>query len=143
MIRGTTATFKFKLPCKLGDVLQARAVFWQDGYEGIPGNKLPITKDYISFTNPESTELVVVLTSEDTKAFTDKLKARVQMRAVYQHIDNDGKSTMSTFGSHPQLFTVYPMDEEVMDGMYNEETLDTKSGYIILSGGSIIEAGDD
>lgn len=145
MIRGTTASFKFKLPCKLKDVLEARVVFWQDGYSGTLGNKLPKTQKYYNsdFTDPESSELIAILTETDTRAFTDKLKARVQMKAVYQHTDDNGQVTISTFGSYPQLFTVYPMDDEIMDGVHGEETVSTNNGYVILSGGDIVEVGDD
>lgn len=146
MIRGTTATFKFKMPHKLKYISSARVTFWQDGYYGAPGSSLPINKYYPKDipADPESTELIVVLQGSETKAFTDKLKARVQMKAANgEYIDENGNTiTKSTFGSHVELFTVYPMDDSIMDWVGDEETSLANGEYIILSGGNIIEVGD-
>lgn len=140
MVRGTTAVFKFKLPHQLKHVTLADVVFWQEGYSGEIGNPLPIKMSYVNsdFTEPDSYELVVVLTGSKTKAFTDKLKARVQMKASIE--EYDGKAA-STIGSQPQLFTVYPMDDDIMDGTYEEDMPKSNQGYVILDGDSITKAG--
>lgn len=142
MIRGTTATFKFKLPHKLEHIAQARVVFWQEGYKGTLSNPLPIVKVYYEsdFKDVNSDELVVILTSADTKAFTDTLKARVQMKAInHGYYDESGNWIVGgSFGSQPELFTVYPMDEGIMDGDVDENIPTSNEGYVILDGGGII-----
>lgn len=145
MVRGTTAAFKFNLPYELQYIAEARVVFWQEGYKGTLSNSLPIRKTYPGDSgfkvDPTSKELVVVLTEADTRAFTDKLKARVQMKAVYVLPDE----TKGTFASRPQLFTVYPIDDEIMDGVIGEDTTVAQGGYIILDGQElppITEVGD-
>lgn len=145
MVRGTTAAFKFNLPYELQYIAEARVVFWQEGYKGTLSNRLPIVKNYPADSgfraNPTSKELVVVLTEADTRAFTDKLKARVQMKAVYAVSDQE----RGTFASRPQSFTVYPIDDEIMDGAIGEDTTVTQEGYIILDGQElppITEVGD-
>jgi hypothetical protein len=150
MIRGTTATFKFKMPHQLQYIDQASVTFWQDGYYGIPGSELPKSINYTPRatceTLPEddpyrtSTDLIVILGGSQTKAFTDKLKARVQMKASnVEYTDENGiKVAASTFGSRPELFTVYPMDNGIIDGIYGEDMPEASNGYVILSGGNIV-----
>lgn len=141
MIRGTTAVFKFTLPHKLKHITEAKVVFWQEGYAGTMGSSLPIVKGFTSqdFVDNESKDLLVVLTGTETRAFTDKLKARVQMKALsMEYTDENGRLIKGTsLGTRPQLFTVYPMDGEIIDGAIDENT-QTNDGYIILSGGNII-----
>ena len=142
MIRGTTAAFKFKLPHQLQHIIEARVVFWQEGYGGTLGSSLPIVKRYTyenDFVGNTSNELLVVLTGSETRAFSDKLKARVQMKALSEEYENeDGQIVKSTsLGTRPQLFTVYPMDDGIIDGPIDENT-QTTDGYIILSGGNIV-----
>lgn len=136
MIRGTTATFKFDLPHKLKYIREAKVVFWQDNYTGNPSGSLPLRKDYepantIAEGDPvgEKKELVVVLTSAETMLFTDQLKLRVQMRAINNPYDN---FEPTAFGSHTELFTVYPLMNEIADGF--PEDLPVTDGYITLDG---------
>lgn len=140
MIRGTTASFKFKLPYELQYISWANVVFWQDGYKGTLGNSLPIKKEFINakdFKDITSKELVVTLSGADTKAFTDKLKGRVQMKGLsLEHIENGQIIPPASFGSIPELFTVYPMDDSIMDGDIPEDT-PVENGYIILDGDTI------
>ena len=137
MIRGTTASFKFKLPYELQYVSWVNVVFWQDGYEGTLGNSLRINKEFTNeqhFKNMTSKELVVTLSGADTKAFTDKLKARVQMKGLSLEHEENGQIIPSTsFGSRTELFTVYPMDDSIMDGSMPEDAT-VENGYIILDG---------
>ena len=146
MIRGTTAQFKFKLPCAKGNLESATIKFWQPGNLGTLGASLPIVKklkDCSGYETNETTniekwnsgdyeelkiilgvsgkswneltdqekkifaresfdELHVSLTAEETLRFSDKSKARVQLRA--QQKDN------TVFASHQQLISVYPND---------------------------------
>ena len=154
MIRGTTATFKFKLPHELQYVTQAQVVFWQEGYAGTTFNELPKTKWFypaseLSEDSPERTskELIVVLTATQTRAFTDKLKGRVQMNGINSaYVDDDGNMVQpGTFGSFEQLFTVYPMNDGIVDDEFDDDEIVDNDGYIILNGGKIkptAKAGD-
>lgn len=142
MIRGTTAVFKFTLPHELQHIAEAKVVFWQEGYKGTLTNPLPIKKEYKNskdFVGVTSKDLVVVLYGSETKAFTDKLKARVQLKAVSEeYTDENGQIIKSTsLGTVPQLFTVYPMDDNIIDGTIDENT-QTQGGYVILDGGNIV-----
>ena len=155
MIRGTTATFKFKMPHQLQYIDQVKVTFWQNGHYGIAGSELPKSKIYTPKTTCESlpendpyhtsTDLIVVLSGSETKAFTDKLKARVQIKASNIAYTNENGVTIaaSTFGSRPQLFTVYPMEDGIIDGVYDEDMPTENNGYIILSGGNIVSVTED
>lgn len=130
MIRGTTAQFKFKLPCTKGELLWATIKFWQRGNTGTVQAPLPITKKLIHCDAPDgSTELYVSLTAEETARFSDKYKAYVQFRA--QNATNG-----TVFGTKPQLVTVYPMLDEILDEdpMLPDANDD---GWIVLDGKSV------
>ena len=72
--------------------------------------------------------MVITLSPMETARFSDKLKARVQLRANA----NDGV----TFASKEQLITVYPMPDDVIleNPDWNEEN---EVGYVMLDGGII------
>ena len=129
MIRGTTAQFKFKLPYIKSELLWVTIKFWQDGNNG---PYLPITKKLEHCDAPDdSTELYVSLTSEETKRFSTKYKAKVQLRG--QHITSG-----TTFGNKEKLITVYPMN----DGILDEDPMmpaENEEGWIILDGGAIMD----
>jgi len=129
MIRGTTAQFKFKLPYAKTDIMLATIRFWQPNN---PNGNLPIIRSLDQeklndcFVSDDSKELCISLTSEETMRFSDKYKARVQLRA--QHTDG------TTFGSRPQIITVYPMPDDIIEPTLpnaNEE------GWIILDGETV------
>ena len=130
MIRGTTAQFKFKLPYTKEELAWATIKFWQPGNSGTTEAPLPITKrlDHCE-PSDDLQELCVSLTAEETSRFSDKYKAKVQLRA--QHLDNG-----TVFGSRPQLITVYPMldaiieEDPTMPGANDE-------GFVILDGETI------
>ena len=92
---------------------------------------MPITKKLRHCDAPDdSTELCVSLTAEETSRFLEKYKASVQLRA--QHAPSG-----TVFGTKPQLVTVYPM----LDDILNEDpTLppEDDDGWIVLDGESII-----
>ena len=58
MIRGTTAQFKFKLPCAKGNLLYATVKFWQPGNSGTLEAPLPITKRLADCYGFESSEQI-------------------------------------------------------------------------------------
>lgn len=130
MIRGTTAQFKFKLPYTKAELLWATMKFWQPGNSGTTDAPLPITKRLEHCDSPDdSMELCVSLTAEETSRFSDKYKARVQLRA--QH---SGSGTV--FGSRPQLITVYPMLDEIIE---EDPTMPVANdeGFVVLDGETI------
>ena len=128
MIRGTTAQFKFKLPYSRTEIQMATIRFWQSNNT----NNLPIVKTLDSerlddcFISEDSKELCVSLTAEETSRFSDKYKAKVQLRA--QNVDG------TIFGSRPQVVTVYPMPDDIIDPTLppaNEE------GWIVFDGDTV------
>ena len=128
MIRGTTAQFKFKLPYKKDELQWATMKFWQ------PNNTnpyLPITKklEHCDISD-DPTELCVSLTSDETMRFSEKYKAKVQLRAMHTE-------TGAVFGSRPQLITVYPMNDEILD---EDPTMpaENEDGWIVLDGEAIM-----
>lgn len=127
MIRGTTAQFKFKLPYTLGDLQWVIMQFWQPGNNGTTDAPLPIVKRKTELSG-DSKELLVSLTSHETLRFTDKLKARVQLRA--QHTNG------TVFASHQELVTVYPLPDDLV----NEPVLpgEDDDGWVVLDGSTIV-----
>lgn len=170
MIRGTTAQFKFKLPCAKGNLLYATVKFWQPGNSGTLESPLPITKrladcygfepsepiniekwnsgnyeeikanlgiggkswneltdeEKKKFATDSFGELHISLIAEETLRFSDKSKARVQLRAQQK----DG----TVFASHEQLISVYPINDDIIadDPSFPED--ENGDGLIILDG---------
>ena len=129
MIRGTTAQFKFQLPYAKSELSWVTIKFWQSGNTN---PLLPITKKLVHCDSPDDfTELYVSLTAEETMRFSEKYKAKVQLRA--QHTESG-----TVFGSRTQLTTVYPMNDEILD---EDPTMPAENddGWIVLDGKSIID----
>lgn len=129
MIRGTTAQFKFKLPYPKGELDWATIKFWQPSN---PNQFDPITKKLIHCDGPDNApELCVSLTADETIKFSAKYKGNVQLRA--QHA-----ASGTVFGCRPTLFTVYPMNDEILE---EDPTLPApnEDGWIILDGKPIFE----
>lgn len=127
MIRGTNAQFKFKLPYTKSELEWVTIRFWQSNN---PSTLLPITKTLQHCDGPDdSVELCVSLTADETARFSDKYKAKVQMRAMH-------KTSGAIFGSRPQLITVYPMHDAEING---DPTIPPVSGddFIILDGSTV------
>ena len=128
MIRGTTAMFKFKLPYPKEEISWVTIEFWQ------PNNQsrlLPITKTLgHCYTADNPNELCVSLTAEETSRFSDKYKAKTQIRGM--HADSG-----SVFGCTPQTITVYSMRDEIIE---NDPMLPSanEDGLIIFDGKLII-----
>ena len=127
MIRGTTARFRFDLPCKKGCVEWVTIKFWQ------PGTSMePIIKDenWCSGSDDDSV-IYVSLDPSETKQFSDKLKAKVQLR---------GCAEGAVFGSMPESIIVYPMDDNIIEEDQDQEPTvppPGDDGLIILDGEEI------
>jgi hypothetical protein len=126
MIRGTTAQFKFKLPYAREELQWVTIKFWQ---EKNPNKYLPILKnlDHCPPSSDDSKALCVSLTADETLLFSDKYKAKIQLRGM----KNDG----TVFGCKQQLVTVYPLDDELA-GDITAPIND--GGWIVLDGDNII-----
>ena len=115
MIRGTTAQFKFNMPYPISDLLWVTVKFWQPGNPGTDIAPLPITKKLTNDDLSQLKEVVITLSPMETARFSDKLKARVQLRA---------KTTNgSILGCKEQFITVYPINDDIItdDPDWNEE----------------------
>lgn len=128
MIRGTTAQFKFKMPYAKDELSWVTIGFWQSNN---PSKLLPIikTKDDCATTDVQN-ELLVSLTAEETARFMDKYKAKMQLRA-------QKTSTGEKFGTKPQLITVYPMPDDLIEENPTIPPADANS-FVIIDGGTII-----
>ncbi len=128
MIRGTTAQFKFKLPYSYDELANIVIRFWQ------PGNfddALPIIKQKINCSEPAAREICVSLRPSETALFSDKYKAKMQLRA---------QPYLGTpFGSKECLVTVYPMPDDII---VDDPTIDpdnpVEDEWIILDGDDIV-----
>lgn len=147
MIRGTTAQFKFKLPYSKNNVLLAEAKFWQSGNtRGLEQDcPLPLIKYYTQEISSEGNvitqypwnwvddyTLVVRLGQRETSTFSDKYKARAQMRI--RTVDG------LVFASGQQIINVYPADWSSPLGVDLPTATDDQ--WIILDGGTISKVGE-
>lgn len=134
MIRGTTAQFKFMLPYSLNELNSVTIKFWQPGN---PNHSLPIYKYKQNCEERVEREIYVSLRPYETALFSDKYKAKLQLRAQ----PNIG----AQFGSKEQIITVYPMPDDIIiddptvdpDIPVNPDT-PTEYGWIILDGQAIV-----
>lgn len=142
MVRGTTAQFQFKLPYSKYDVEVAEVSLWQpNNFNGLNEEyPLPIKKNYtqkLSESGSVITEgpwnwvddytLSIKVWELETLTFSDKLKAKIQLR---------GTANGVTFASAQELITVYPIygDHPLNPDIPSEPDED---GYIILDGDDI------
>lgn len=137
MIRGTTAGFKFTLPYPLSKLAVVKVTFWQEGYKGI-------TKEFKDFSESDnSTQLTVTLSASDTKTFTDRLKARVQLVADTRPIVNSATGEeiepSVRFASRITLITVHPMKDGIIDKDPEDTAPIDENGRIILDGQEIFK----
>ena len=131
MIRGTTQSFTFKLPFKKSEIDNVTIKFWQPGNAGTTEAPLPFYKTLSSCAgSPDSTEITVSLMPSETKRFSDKLKAYVQMRV--KPISGQIVATQR------HLITVYPMDDDLIPDTDEDPIAPPDSdGWVILDGGAI------
>jgi hypothetical protein len=132
MIRGTTAQFKFKLPYSYDNLEWITITFWQPGNP----NLSPIIKTKTE-CSPVSgtTEICTSLTCEETAKFSDKYKAKLQLRAQPVVTLQE-----APFGCKAQLITVYPMLDDLIDKDNPAEPSipNTTDGWFELDGGTIV-----
>lgn len=133
MIRGTSQEFRFSLPYNFSeDVAELQIQFWQDNYTGPTKYRpLPITKvKEQCFPCNNSNQCSVTLTQEETLRFTDKRKARVQLRGI----------TLGgvPFATKEHLIHVYPIKD---DSILNGDIVPTPAydDLVILDGQIIIQ----
>lgn len=126
MIRGTTAQFKFKLPYKAAELDLVTITFWQPNNNDLH-EPIKKVKDQCSVSEDDPYCLCVSLTPAETMRFSDKLKARVQIRAEYNG---------TFFASRQELITVYPINDENIDTELPEPE---DEGWVILDGERITE----
>ena len=128
MIRGTPAQFNIKLPYSKDELDWINIAFWQSSN---PTFQSPIVKNksHCEMTDKPN-EIRVSLSSNETAAFSDKYKAKMQLRA--QPLFG------APFGSRECLITVYPMRDDIIDDDIIPPA-STEDGWIILDGGTIID----
>lgn len=131
MIRGSSQEFRYKLPCAFDDLAEVRISFWQDNYKG-PANyrPLPIIKIKAQCQKCDQPDLLsVTLNQEETLRFSDRRKAKVQLRAL--------TTSGVPIVAREQLLTVYPVhDDSILDG--DIVPTPTYDDFIILDGQNII-----
>jgi hypothetical protein len=141
MVRGTTASFKFELPYTIGEIRRIKVKFWQKDYKGTFAHPLPIIKELTTFSEPsDSKELVITLTAAETAGFTDKLKGIVQLVGTTNTTIDEitGEEIWGDrFASHQQLFTVYPLDDSIVDQSPDDTAPVDGDGWTILDGGNV------
>ena len=143
MVRGTTASFKFDLPYTIGEIGVITVKFWQNGYKGTLSHPLPIIKPIRTFVEPlDSKQIIITLTPSETAGFTDKLKGIVQLigetRAIIDEVT--GKTIPGQrFASRQELFTVYPLDGDIVDQYPEDNAPVDENGWTILDGGEIVK----
>ena len=131
MVRGTTAQFKFSLPYNYDDLKSAEIVFWQSGNYGTTENPLPIRKSLEQCYGVEGTkELSVALSPSETLRFSEKAKAKTQLRAsTFEGI---------CFASKQEIITVYPSyDDSILDDVVPTPGGSQLGNWTVLDGGAI------
>ena len=145
MIRGTTTQFKFKLPYSKRDIVLADAKFWQSGNnKGLNRDyPLPIIKHYSRELDGDDVvtkypwnwiddyTLVVRLDQQESLTFSDKYKARVQLRVRTE----DGL----VFASGQQIINVYPTNWD--EPLGTDLPQNPEDHWVILDGDIIGEGG--
>lgn len=131
MIRGTNQEFRFDLSCDFADLVNVSVAFWQDNNSG-PAKYRPLpiikVKGQCAPCN-EANQLSVVLNQEETLRFSDKRKAKVQLRGVTR----DGRP----IATMEHLIKVYPVyDDSILDG--DILPTPTYEDLIILDGKNIL-----
>lgn len=133
MIKGTTAQFRFKLPCNFGEIQTLKITFWQNGYYGPSENRvLPIikTQEHCSVLHTDK-DVSVKLSVEETLRFTEFRKAYVQLQAIA--LDGTGYATKEI------PITVYPIKDDSYVGDDIVPPTTDYDGVVILDGLSIAE----
>ena len=121
--------FKFKLPYSYDEIETLTIRFWQPGN---PDDSLPIIKHKNNCSERVEKEIYVSLRASETAVFSDKYKAKMQLRAQ--------PYLGAPFGSKEHLVTVYPMpDDIIIDDPTIEPEPPTEDGWVILDGETIVD----
>lgn len=130
MIRGTSQEFRCKLPCAYEELETVKVVFWQENYNGPVGYRpLPIVKVLAQCAKVGANVLSITLNQEETLRFTEKRKAKAQLRALT-------KSGVP-IATKERLIKVYPVyDDSILGG--DIAPTPTYEDLIILDGQPII-----
>lgn len=132
MTRGTNQEFRFKLSLDFGQLATVRVAFWQDNNNGPASYRpLPIikVKAQCDKVEGEPKQCSIVLNQEETLRFSDKRKAKVQLRGVTY----DGRP----IATKEHLIKVYPVyDDSILDG--EVVPTPTYDDLIILDGQNIL-----
>jgi hypothetical protein len=131
MIRGTNQEFRFKLSCAFGELARVSVVFWQDNNNGPASYRpLPIIKSKAQCAPCDDVnQCSVTLNQEETLRFSERRKAKVQLRGVTY----DGRPIATL----EHLIKVYPVhDDSILDG--DIIPTPTYEDLIILDGQNIL-----
>ena len=131
MIRGTNQEFRFNLSCQFAELEKVKVEFWQENYYGpVPYRPLPIVKVKAQCAPcDDANQCSVTLNQEETLRFTDKRKAKVQLRGLTY----DGRPIATL----EHLIKVYPVhDDSILDGEIKPTP--TYEDIIILDGHNIL-----
>ena len=130
MVRGTNQEFRFNLSCNYDELATAKVLFWQENYNGPASwRPLPIVKIKQQCPKAGDNVLSVTLNQEETLRFSDKRKAKVQLRGVTK----DGHP----IATREHLIKVYPVyDDSILDG--EVVPTPTYEDLIILDGQNIL-----
>ena len=131
MIRGTNQEFRCALPCEYEQLDVVRVTFWQENYSGPASYRpLPIIKVLTQCKKVGTNVLSVTLNQEETLRFSEKRKAKAQLRALT-------KSGVP-IATYEHLMPVYPVrDDSILDG--DVIPTPTYEDLIILDGQPIIQ----
>ena len=136
MIRGTNAEFRFKLPYDFAEIPTIKITFWQDNNDGPSSDKpLPLVKvrEQCRGIQGQPNMCRVILNQEETLRFTEKRKAKVQLRGL--------TATGVPIASQQQLITVYPIQD---DAVLDDDIIlpaPTYDELVLLDGQRIIQGG--
>lgn len=131
MIRGTNQEFRFKLPYAFAEISQLKIKFWQDNYNGPTKYRpLPIIKVKEQCQCVDSNQCSVTLNQEETLRFSDKRKAKVQLRGITQY--------WVPFATKERIINIEPVaDDSILEG--DIVPTPTYDEFIVLDGQPIIQ----
>ncbi len=131
MIRGTSQEFRYKLPCNFSELDVVKVKFWQENYNGPARHRpLPIIKVKAQCSpGNQSNVLSITLNQEETLRFSEKRKAKVQLRAL--------TTAGVPIASRERLIPVYPVcDDSILDN--DVMPTPTYEDFVLLDGQNII-----
>lgn len=111
---------------------QTRTISYSDGVINVNDTTDTTNMEQVEFVNESdlANELCIILQPDETIRFSDKMKARVQMRA--QHISG------TVVPTRMEYITVYPMYGDLAEDDFGGSTVTNQDGWIILDGETIV-----